>query len=417
MGEFSGENRTSVARTLFATGAAVTVGGLPTYLVSAMAVQIGQELGLTVAMVGAATALFFTVAALTSRPLSRLTERIGPTAALRLAALSTGACALGMAAAPSIGWLLVGVGVAGMANSLAQPATAEVLVVLIPGHRKAFAFGAKQAAVPVGSLLAGLTVPAVALTMGWRWGFVLCAVLAVTTALAAPRVPARTTRADASRIASTDLFLLATAAALAAGTANAMAAYIVVTAVDSGLGPAGAGLMLSLGSATSVASRLLVGLAADRWRPDLLVTAAVMIALGAVGLGLFAVGGTTTFLVGLILGFAAGWAWAGVFNLAVADRFPDRVTSATSVTQVGVYVGSATMPPFFGWCAQTFGLAAAWSVTGVAMLAAAGLLVSVRRRPGNRFTAPPRPPDPLSTVDTTGDARSRPIASYSTESV
>ncbi|MEU4744326.1 MFS transporter, partial [Actinosynnema sp. NPDC023658] len=89
-----------------------------------MAVQIGQELHLTVAMVGAATAVFFAVAALTSHPLSLLTERIGPTAALRLAALTTGACAVWMASAPSIGWLLVGVGVAGMANALAQPATA-----------------------------------------------------------------------------------------------------------------------------------------------------------------------------------------------------------------------------------------------------------------------------------------------------
>ncbi|MGX7827206.1 MFS transporter [Actinokineospora sp. 24-640] len=391
MGEFSGENRTSVARTLFATGAAVTVGGLPTYLVSAMAVQIGQELDLTVAMVGAATALFFAIAALTSHPLSRLTERIGPTAALRLAALSTGACALGMAAAPSIGWLLVGVGVAGMANSLAQPATAEVLVVLIPHRRRAFAFGAKQAAVPAGTLLAGLTVPAVALTVGWRWGFVLCAVLAVVTAVAAPRVPFRATRAATSRIASTDLFLLAAAAALGAGAANAMAAYVVVTAVDSGFSPAGAGLMLSLGSAAGFASRLLVGLAADRWRPDLLMTAAGMIALGALGLGMFAIGGSVAFLVGLLLGFAAGWAWSGVFNLAVADRFPDRVTSATSVTQIGVYVGSATMPPFLGWCAQTFSLATAWTATGVAMLSAAALLVVVRRRPSRTEVTAPLP--------------------------
>ncbi|NUT47543.1 MAG: MFS transporter [Saccharothrix sp.] len=395
MGELSGEYRTSVARTLLATGAAVTVGGLPTYLVSAMAIQIGQELSLTVALVGAATALFFTVAALTSHPLSRLTERIGPTGALRLAASLTATCALAMAAAPSVGWLLAGVGVAGMANSLAQPATAEVLVVLIPPHRRAFAFGAKQAAVSAGTLLAGLTVPAVALTLGWRWGFVLCAVLAVVTALVAPRVPFRAARATTSRVASTDLVLLAVAAALGAGSANAMAAYLVVTAVDTGFSPAGAGLMLSLGSASGFVSRLVVGLAADRWRPDLPLTAAAMLTLGAVGLGMFAVGGSVTFVVGLILGFAAGWAWSGVFNLGVADRFPDRVASATAVTQIGVYVGSATMPPFFGWCAQVFGLGAAWSVMGVVMVSAAGLLVVVRRRPweGRAVFAPEPSPD------------------------
>ncbi|MEU4746234.1 MFS transporter, partial [Actinosynnema sp. NPDC023658] len=162
--------------------------------------------------------------------------------------------------------------------------------------------------------------------------------------------------------------------------ANAMAAYLVVTAVDVGFSPAGAGLMLSLGSASGFASRLVVGLAADRWRPDLLLTASVMITLGALGQGLFATGGSAVFVVALFLGFAAGWAWSGVFNLAVADRFPDRVASATSVTQIGVYVGSATMPPFFGWCAQTFDLATAWTAMGVAMLSAVGLLVAVRRR-------------------------------------
>ena len=43
----------------------------------------------------------------------------------------------------------------------------------VPAGRQGLSFGVKQAAIPVSTLLAGAAVPTVALTLGWRWAFVL----------------------------------------------------------------------------------------------------------------------------------------------------------------------------------------------------------------------------------------------------
>ena len=45
----------------------------------------------------------------------------------------------------------------------------------VPAGRQGLSFGVKQAAIPVSTLLAGAAVPVVALTVGWRWAFVLAA--------------------------------------------------------------------------------------------------------------------------------------------------------------------------------------------------------------------------------------------------
>src|SRR5205823_1137887 len=57
----------------------------------------------------------------------------------------------------------------------------------VPAHRLGLSFGVKQAAIPLATLLAGAAVPAVALTVGWRWAYVIAAGLAVLALVGAPR--------------------------------------------------------------------------------------------------------------------------------------------------------------------------------------------------------------------------------------
>ena len=40
--------------------------------------------------------------------------------------------------------------------------------------------------------------------------------------------------------------------------------------------------------------------------------------------------------------FATGWAWPGLFNLAVVQARADRPGAATGVTQTGTYLGAVT---------------------------------------------------------------------------
>lgn len=57
----------------------------------------------------------------------------------------------------------------------------------VPAHRLGLSFGIKQAAIPLATLLAGAAVPAVALTLGWRWAYGIGAVLALAALLISPR--------------------------------------------------------------------------------------------------------------------------------------------------------------------------------------------------------------------------------------
>jgi predicted MFS family arabinose efflux permease len=366
---------------LLAIGGAVMVGTLPVFLVGGMAVQIRAEFGLPMSLLGLAGSMFFTTSALVARPLAAVTERIGPTAALRLATTGSAGCLATLAAAPSTLWLLVGLAGAGIPTALSQPAANELLMARIAPRRRGFAFAVKQSAIPVSTLLAGLAVASVALTIGWRWAFLFAGLVGLLTVPAVPRVQwPQPPQAGPDSAAGSGLILLALAAAtgLGAAAANAMGTFLTVSAVGVGYREATAGLMLSLGSAAGLVVRLAAGALADRMRPDLLRMVAVMLGLGTVGYLLLAVGQPVVFLVGMVLGFGAGWAWPGVFNYAVAARFPDRVATATSVTQTGIYLGAGGGPLLFGLVAEHSGVAAAWLASG-ALAALATVTVIVAR--------------------------------------
>ena len=54
-------------------------------------------------------------------------------------------------------------------NVLGQLSSNLTLAQHVPASRLGLSFGLKQAAIPLATLLSGAAVPAVALTIGWRW--------------------------------------------------------------------------------------------------------------------------------------------------------------------------------------------------------------------------------------------------------
>lgn len=371
------------ARSLVSSGAVVTAGVLPVFLVGGLAVQLHDKLGMGTTLLGIVASLFFGAAAVFARPLATLTERVGPSAAMRMSALGSALCLFGMAVVPTATWLLVFIALAGAVNSMCQPACNELLMRSVPTNKQGFAFAVKQSAIPVATLSAGLAVPVVALTIGWRWVFGIAGCLAVLAVLSVPKLawtPPK--RAARERTGSTGplLLLLSAGTGFGAAAANAMGAFVTTSAVDVGYDTSTAGWMLALGSVVGLTGRLSAGVISDRLRPNLLRLAAGMALIGSVGFGLIAIADPTLFVVGLVLGFGFGWAWQGVFNFAVARRFHDRVATATAVTQTGVYIGGTLGPLVFGLVATHVDMRAAWLVASAMMFLAAGLVYLVQRR-------------------------------------
>ena len=113
----------------------------------------------------------------------------------------------------------------------------------------------------------------------------------------------------------------------------------------------------------------------DRPRP----ATAVGVLLGAVGLALLAVPGTTALVVGTILGFGLGWSWPGLMQFAVVRINPTAPAAATAIVQMGVYAGGFGGPIAFGFVAARTSFPTAWTAAAVTMVAAALLVVLGRR--------------------------------------
>src|SRR5699024_2360653 len=110
-------------------------------------------------------------------------------------------------------FLTVFLAVAGAANVLGQTASNLSLTESVRTEHLGTAFGLKQSAPPVASLIAGALVPLLGLTVGWRWAFAAAVAAAVAVGIVAPRgATARSRKAlDVQRttLRRTPLLLLA----------------------------------------------------------------------------------------------------------------------------------------------------------------------------------------------------------------
>lgn len=359
-----------------------TVTVLPMFLTGGLAVQISAELGIDPAGLGLAVALFFGVSALASLPCGWLVERFGSGPTSRIAVLGAAVVMVLTAwQARTYAGLVTILLCGAWCNVLGQLASNLTLARYVPASRLGLSFGIKQAAIPVATLLSGAAVPTVALTLGWRWAYVIGAGLALAALLVAPRDTTGREQAPAApgERATAALSVIGIAAGLAAASSSALGIFLVASAVDRGIDPGLAGLTLTLGSVVGLVLRLLHGWLADRRSGGHIAVVAASLLLGAGGLCLLAVPGTPALVIGTVLGFGLGWAWPGLLQFAVVRLNPSAPAAATSIVQVGVYSGGFIGPVGFGFLAAHLSFPVAWLVAAAAMVVAAVLMLVGRR--------------------------------------
>nr|WP_281357019.1 MFS transporter [Fodinicola acaciae] len=349
---------------------------VPVFLLGGLSVFMIRELHISPAGLGGLVAIYFAVCAVASLPAGRCAERYGAAPVTRSGIVLAAACMAGIALlahsyAVVVAFLVVG----GIGNAFGQLGSNLSLAESVPARRQGLSYGVKQAAIPTSTLIAGIAVPALGLTVGWRWAFGVCALLALAALLVVPKGKARAKGGAGERDAKlAALVVVAVGACLAAGTANALGTFLVGSAVDHGVTEAAAGLVLALGSVFGIAGRLTSGWVADRKPAGHLRIVVVMLAIGAIGLALLAAPGQITLVVGTIFGFGLGWAWPGVVNFAVVRLNPSAPAAATSITQAGVYAGGCVGPLSFGTLVQLTSYPTAWAASAVLMAVAAGLM-------------------------------------------
>lgn len=390
-------------RGLAVIAVAIVAAILPAFILGSLSVEIRSELRYGETAAGLLFAAFFASSAVVSSRVGRRVDRVGPRVALSYALAGT--CLIELCigfGADQLVWLVLLSGLAGICNATAQLGANVFIARNLPLRRQGVGFAVKQSAMPGAALIAGLLLPTIALTVGWRWVFVIgsglsgLALLAVRWRLAPDPIQAGEADSQSSSDTSSDsdsdsdsasasappllaLSILAVAAAFATAAAITLGGFFVESTVNSGVAAATAGFAFAFGSVISILVRLLVGAYADRYTGNLLGVVAIMIFVGSCTSLIFVFQTPTAHFIGLPLAFGAGWAWPGLFNLSVVRASPGFPGRATGITQTGVYVGGAVGPVLFGLTAEHWSYSAAWVLAAVLGLCAAAAVLIGRK--------------------------------------
>lgn len=360
------------------------MGVLALFLTGAMSVQIGREFGVTPASVGALASVFALATSAGSAPLGRQVRRLGVRRSMWVATAASSVALLACAASSSIPMLAAALFVGGLGNAIGQPAGNALVAAQVRPERYGIGFAIKQSGIPLATLLGGLAVPLIALTVGWRFAYVLAAAAAVGAVLMVPPDrPASTGRSEQKVPPAmiSGLWLLAAGMVAAVLAATSIGALGAAGGVQVGLSEATAGYLVAAGGLAGLVVRLLAGLRADKSSFDPLAGVVVLCILGAAGWFLMATGVELMFVIGLVVANAFGWGWPGLQHLAVARRFPTSTAAASGVAQTGVAVGLLLGPLTLGLLANR-NWSVAWLVAGCAALVGAAIVrVAATRLP------------------------------------
>ncbi|MGR6965365.1 MFS transporter [Geodermatophilus sp. URMC 61] len=374
------------ARAATAAVTVTTAGVLPAYLVGVLWVQVRADLGVGPSLLGLLVAAFFATSAVAALSAGAMVRRLGTVPVVRLAGLTAAAAMLVVALAardPAV--LVAALVLAGWGNGIGQPASNDLIARSVSPGRQGLAYGLKQAAIPLSTLLAGVAVPLVAIPLGWRTAFGIGAVLALLVVLSVPgqrRLGSAGSSSPPSEAAGpfrrAPLYVLAAGIALGAGTGNALGSFFVTTAVAGGIAPATAGVLAAVASGTGALARVLVGWLADRVRTRWLLVVAGQMSVGGLSYALLGTGVEALIAVGAVVGYCTGWAWAGLSTYAVTRMHHGMAAQATSITQGGMGLGAALGPLAFGGLLSVSSYAVAWTATA-ALAVVAGLVVVLGR--------------------------------------
>jgi MFS family permease len=358
-----------------------TMTVLPVWLTGGLSVFMSSELAFDERELGFGVAGFFVASALASVPGGRLAERIGARRSVPFYTAVAALVMVGMSFATSwtrISALLI---LGGLVNGMIHPSVNLALARQVDPGRKGLAFGIKQSAIPSATLLAGLAVPSIAATAGWRPAFqgaaILAAVLSVLAIIVVRNSPTVAgARPNRLTMPMSYLVWLTVAAALGAAAGNAMAAFIVPSAVASGITPSNAGIILVIGSVSCIIVRVYIGWQADFRVGGHLRVVGHLLVVGAIGYGLLSLTAAPGWVVllGGVLGFSAGWGWAGLFNYAIVERNPDAPATATGIIAVGIFGGAVFGPALFGSLVTGASYQVAW--ISLLLIGAAGAVVT-----------------------------------------
>lgn len=357
------------------------VSVFPAFLAGAVSVQLRLDLDLGPAQFGSAVSAYFAASALSVAALGRAVDRVGERRGYLLGA-GLAVVSLAGIAGLARSWIVLAAFLAagGVGNAIVGPTSSRLLAMAIAPTRRGMAFGVKQAAIMVATLLGGVGVPVLAVTFGWRWVYVAGALIACGLFAMTPRARPHDQPADGAmnkgRQLPQTLRLLALAFGLGTSASVAMTTFLVDYAVTRGVSEGGAGTLLAVGSVGAIVIRLVLGWWTDRGMPSVEHAIAVIFVIGAVAMAVLAWSGPVLLVPAAIVAFTFSWGWTGLLVYVVAVNNLSSPASATGLVQTGAAIGGVLGPTALGFVAEQVSYQGMWLVGATMLLGAAVSIVT-----------------------------------------
>ena len=381
-----------------ATTAVQALASATTLSVPTIAPRLAEMLGISPALIGYQTTLIYTGAMATSIIGGAVVRRLGAGRASQLA-LVLAIVAVLLVLGGSLWTIALGSVVMGLGYGLTNPAASHLLMRFARGPRLNLIFSIKQTGVPWGGMLAGLMLPPVALTLGWRWAVGLVAVLslALLVALAFGRRRWDDDRDPNHRLQQNPFgavllvwrtpalrYLSFASMALSLTQMCVLAFMTTLLVAEAGFGLVEAGFVVAIMQVAGVLGRVGWGLVADRIGDGfvtlLVVTGLAMGACLAASTLTIAWPPIAVYGLGALFGSTAV-GWNGVFMAEVARQAPpDRIGVATGGCMMLTFSSIIFGPAAFGAISVATGSYATTylAVAGVAAMGAVSLGVARR---------------------------------------
>lgn len=328
-----------------------------------LAPYVALSAGVEPSRIGEMAGVMFLGALLANLLGAQLVAIIG---AVRTLQLGAGIAATGLLLAQYGTWAAV-IGsavVIGLGYGLGVPSASHILARNTAASQRGLVFSIKQSGVPVGGLVAGMMLPAIAGAADWRWAVAAAAALCLSVGLAAELARPRLDEGPASRTRTwrsirvrfplltlrshADLSWLAYSGFAAAAMQGSVFALLVAFLVSTGrFDVVSAGLVFATMHLSGATSRIVLGIVSDRLLPPQRLLAFLSVIGGCAILTLVTSAGQiaqpAVFVLAAVIGATVS-GWNGVYlaeiaHLSPPDRVGETTASAVALVFLGYIVG------------------------------------------------------------------------------
>lgn len=354
----------------------------PLYFYGALSVQITEGLKYRPSFHGLGATSFYLVAAVFAVSLGRTTDRLDPVITLRLAIIMTIISNLGITFSNSLVMICASLAIGGLGNALATPGIAQLVQDRIELKKQGLAYGFKQSATGLSTLLGGAAIPFVALDNQWRYVFGLGVLFALGILFELNRMSSsklsdlRTTNSKELRVSqakikhsySPEVKLISTSFAIGAAVGAGLITYLPLSNAEVGLNPTESSLVLILASSSSLITRFVVLLYMDRTNIDSIRICIVMMFLGSIGLFGLSTMSNRVITISSVISYAFGWGWIGLITYKMLRISDGNLGSNVGLMQAAAAVGSISGPIALGAAYELSGFALMWQISAFGLV-------------------------------------------------